>query len=42
MRLSAVVSLANNKLLGLDNNKVNVNGGAVAWDIQLELAEHEY
>ena len=26
----AVVSLANNKLLGLDNNKVNVNGGAVA------------
>jgi acetyl-CoA C-acetyltransferase len=26
----AVVSLANNKLLGLDNSKVNVNGGAVA------------
>jgi acetyl-CoA C-acetyltransferase len=26
----AVVSLANNKLLGIDNNKVNVNGGAVA------------
>ena len=26
----AVVSLANNKLLGLDVNKVNVNGGAVA------------
>jgi acetyl-CoA C-acetyltransferase len=26
----AVVSLANNKLLGLDNGKVNVNGGAVA------------
>jgi len=26
----AVVSLANNKLLGLDNIKVNVNGGAVA------------
>ncbi len=26
----AVVSLANNKLLGLDSNKVNVNGGAVA------------
>ena len=26
----AVVSLANNKLLGLDTNKVNVNGGAVA------------
>jgi acetyl-CoA C-acetyltransferase len=26
----AVVSLANNKLLGLDANKVNVNGGAVA------------
>lgn len=26
----AVVSLANNKILGLDNNKVNVNGGAVA------------
>ena len=26
----AVVSLANNKLLGLDENKVNVNGGAVA------------
>ncbi len=26
----AVVSLANNKLLGLDTSKVNVNGGAVA------------
>ena len=26
----AVVSLANNKLLGLDNSNVNVNGGAVA------------
>ena len=26
----AVVSLANNKLLSLDNSKVNVNGGAVA------------
>jgi len=26
----AVVSLANNKLLGLDSSKVNVNGGAVA------------
>ncbi|HSW53810.1 MAG TPA: thiolase family protein [Ignavibacteriaceae bacterium] len=26
----AVVSLANNKLLGLDDSKVNVNGGAVA------------
>lgn len=26
----AVVSLANNKLLGLDDTKVNVNGGAVA------------
>jgi len=26
----AVVSLANNKLLGLDPSKVNVNGGAVA------------
>jgi acetyl-CoA C-acetyltransferase len=26
----AVVSLANNKLLGLDKSKVNVNGGAVA------------
>jgi acetyl-CoA C-acetyltransferase len=26
----AVVSLANNKLLGLDENKVNVNGGAIA------------
>ncbi len=26
----AVVSLANNRLLGLDNSKVNVNGGAVA------------
>ena len=26
----SVVSLANNKLLGLDNNIVNVNGGAVA------------
>lgn len=26
----SVVSLANNKLLGLDNSKVNVNGGAVA------------
>lgn len=26
----AVVSLANNKLLGLDNRNVNVNGGAVA------------
>ena len=26
----AVVSLVNNKLLGLDTNKVNVNGGAVA------------
>jgi acetyl-CoA C-acetyltransferase len=26
----AVVSLANNKLLGLDGSKVNVNGGAVA------------
>lgn len=26
----AVVSLANNRLLGLDTNKVNVNGGAVA------------
>ena len=26
----AVVSLANNKLLGLDESKVNVNGGAVA------------
>ena len=26
----AVVSLANNKLLGLDPNRVNVNGGAVA------------
>ena len=25
-----MVSLANNKLLGLDTNKVNVNGGAVA------------
>lgn len=26
----AVVSIANNKILGLDTNKVNVNGGAVA------------
>jgi acetyl-CoA C-acetyltransferase len=26
----AIVSLANNKLLGLDDSKVNVNGGAVA------------
>jgi acetyl-CoA C-acetyltransferase len=26
----SVVALANNKILGLDSNKVNVNGGAVA------------
>ena len=26
----AVVGLANSKILGLDNNKVNVNGGAVS------------
>jgi acetyl-CoA C-acetyltransferase len=26
----SVVGLANSKILGLDNNKVNVNGGAVS------------
>jgi acetyl-CoA C-acetyltransferase len=30
MRAFAVVGLANSKILGLDNDKVNVNGGAVS------------
>jgi acetyl-CoA C-acetyltransferase len=37
----AVVGLANSKILGLDNDKVNVNGGAVSLGHPLGCSEPE-
>jgi len=37
----SVVGLANNKILGLDANKVNVKGGAVALGHPLEVPDQE-